>query len=196
MRNVAILLFDNVEVLDFAGPFEVFSVATRYGDPAPFAVYTVGVTSLVAAVGGLSVNPTYGLADCPPPDILLVPGGVGVRALLDDAALLAWLRTQADRVELLLSVCTGSLLLGQAGLLDGLPITTHHSVYDLLAEIVPTAQVVSDRRFVDNGSVITSGGISAGIDMALYVVARLLGPDHARQTADHMEYRWQPVDPA
>lgn len=190
MRNIAILLFDEVEVLDFAGPFEVFSVAARInGEPPLLHVYTVAQHSPVITRGGLSVTPHYALADCPRPDILLVPGGWGTRPLLHDAALLSWIARQAEGVELLLSVCTGSLLLGKAGLLDGLRATTHHSAFALLREHAPAAAVVEDERFVDNGRVITSGGISAGIDMALHVVGRLFGAEHARATAAHMEYR-------
>ncbi len=190
MRNVVILLFDEVEVLDFAGPFEVFSVAARLDDEPPLLnVVTVAQHSPVTTRGGLSVTPHYTLADCPRPDILLVPGGWGTRPLLHDAALLDWIVRQAEGVELLLSVCTGSLLLGKAGLLDGLRATTHRSAFGLLREHAPAASVVEDERFVDNGRVITSGGISAGIDMALHVVGRLFGAEHAQTTAAYMEYR-------
>ncbi len=195
-RNVAILIFDDVEVLDFAGPFEVFNAAGRLNRQDLLNVYTVAQRSPVVARGGLSINPHHTLEDCPPPDILLVPGGRGARSLLEDAALLDWLRIQAGRVELLLSVCTGALLLGQAGLLDGLGATTFHTELDLLRSIAPAAHVVGDRRYVDNGKVVTSAGISAGIDMALHIVTRLLGEEHARATAAHIEYRWLPGDRA
>ena len=117
-RNVAILIFNDVEVLDFAGPFEVFSTAARLGDPSPFKVYTIAEHKRpIVARGGLSLNPQYSLEDCPPPDILLVPGGQGTRPLMEDTALLSWIHRQAGRVEHLLSVCTGALLLARAGLL-------------------------------------------------------------------------------
>jgi transcriptional regulator GlxA family with amidase domain len=191
MRNVAILLFDEVEVLDFAGPFEVFTVAARVQAESPaFNVYTVAQASPVNARGGLTILPQFTFMDCPRPAILLVPGGRGTRPLL--AAVLAWIIAQAAEVEHLLSVCTGALLLGKAGLLDGLVATTYHTAFDLLREVAPGTTVDESRRFVDNGRVITSAGVSAGIDMALYVVARLLGEEHARATADHMEYRWLP----
>lgn len=190
MRNVAILIFDEVEVLDFAGPFEVFSVAARImGEPPVLNVYTLAAQAQVSTRGGLQVIPHHTLADYPRPDILLVPGGWGIRPLLQDAAMSDWVAAQAAEVELLLSVCTGSVLLGKAGLLDGLRATTHHSAFDLLREHAPATVVDEDARFVDNGTVITSGGISAGIDMALYVVARLLGDEHAQTTAAYMEYR-------
>ena len=192
-RNVAIVLFDEVEVLDFAGPFEVFSVAgTRGGEPT-LRVYTVAETvRVIRARGGLQVMPEFSLADCPPPDIVVVPGGFGTRREMHNPALLNWLREQAARAELMTSVCTGSLVLGSAGLLDGLTATTHHEEYDLLEKISPAITVVRGVRYVDNGAVITSAGVQAGMDMALHVVARLLGEDVARATAGNIEYAWQP----
>jgi transcriptional regulator GlxA family with amidase domain len=190
-RNVAILIFDEVEVLDFCGPFEVFSVAGRSREPRPFAVVTVAEKAgPVRARGGLSVNPHHTLADCPPPDILVVPGGRGTRTAMDNPVLLAWIKDVSGRAELTASVCTGALLLGRAGLLDGLPATTHHSAFDELRAAAPGATVREDQRVVDNGALITSAGISAGIDMALHVVARLLGADEAAATARYMEYDW------
>jgi transcriptional regulator GlxA family with amidase domain len=198
-RNLAILIFDEVEVLDFCGPFEVFSVANRFTSPAAFNVFTVAEKpGPTLARNGLSVNPHYRLVDCPPPDILLVPGGQGTRTEMHNAALVAWIKAQAERAELTLSVCTGALLLAQAGLLDGLEAATHHSAIDLLREVAPHAIVRPDRRFVDNGRVICSAGIAAGIDMSLHVVARLAGAEIARQTAGQMEYPWggdQPASP-
>lgn len=187
-HNIAILLFDDAEVLDFCGPFEVFSVASNQSDVPAFNVYTVARKSPITARNGLSVNPDHTLESCPTPDILLVPGGVGTRTELNNEPLIQWIRQVADSAELVLSVCTGALLLGKAGLLDGLETTTHHVAYYLLREIVPTCTVHEDRRFVDNGKVITSAGIAAGIDMSLYVVERLLGRDVASATARHMEY--------
>ncbi len=196
-RNVGILLFDDVEVLDFAGPFEVFSVTGRRGGgEPPFNVYTLaGKAGPVIARNGLAVVPHFTLEDCPPPEILVVPGGFGTRRELHNAPLIDWIAGQAARADLTLSVCTGALLLGKAGLLGGLHVTTHRAGLDLLRELVPDATVTWGERFIDNGAVITSGGISAGIDMALYVVARLLGDEVARETADYMEYDWRPDAP-
>ncbi|MGE0606113.1 MAG: DJ-1/PfpI family protein [Pirellulales bacterium] len=192
-QNLAILIFDDVEVLDFCGPFEVFSVAARQADPLAFNVFTVAESAgPVLARNGLSVNPAFQLKDCPRPDILLVPGGQGSRREMHNAALIEWIRQTAGRAELTLSVCTGALLLAKAGLLDGLEATTHHHALDLLRENAPATTVLAGRRFVDNGEVICSAGISAGIDMSLYVVSRLLGQEAARRTADQMEYDWQP----
>ncbi len=189
-RNLGILLFDDAEVLDFCGPFEVFSVANGESADPSFIVYTVAETTPITACNGLSVNPTYSLNTCPRPDILLIPGGIASRKLLNNEPLLDWIKQTADTAELVLSVCTGALVLGKAGLLDGLEVTTLHAAYDLLREIVPTATVHEDRRFVDNGRIITSAGIAAGIDMSLYVVQRLLGSKKAESTARRMEYPW------
>jgi transcriptional regulator GlxA family with amidase domain len=190
-RNLAILLFDDAEVLDFCGPFEVFSVANRFTDPAAFHVFTLAQRSgPVKARAGLSVNPLHSLENCPRPDILLVPGGQGTRAEMRNAPLIDWIRTAAERCELVLSVCTGSLLLAKAGLLDGQQTTTHHGALDLLRQLTPSATIRADRRYVDNGRIICSGGIAAGIDMSLYVVGKLLGEDIATKTAAHMEYPW------
>jgi transcriptional regulator GlxA family with amidase domain len=192
--NVAILLFDEVEVLDFCGPFEVFSVADAYNPVRPFNVYTVAEKTPILARNGLSVNPSYLLDEpaCPDPDLLVVPGGRGTRQAMQHERLLAWIREQARQAHLTLSVCTGALLLARAGLLDGLAATTHHSAFEELRAVAPHTTILPDRRIVDNGTVIVSAGISAGIDMALHVVARLHGLEMARQTAAYMEYDWRP----
>lgn len=190
-KKVSILMFDDVEVLDFAGPFEVFSVTSELNkEERPFAVLTVAEhLGAVSARNGLSVNPDCTISDCPPPDILIVPGGMGTRKLIDNSAVISWIKDCSQTAELVLSVCTGSLLLAKAGLLEGLTATTHHQALDLLRELAPNTTVVGDRRFVDNGKIITSGGIAAGIDMSLYVVGKLLGTAAAEKTANHMEYR-------
>ncbi len=190
-RKLAILLFDDAEVLDFCGPFEVFSVANQQSDSPPFDVMTVAEKTPITARNGLSVNPSHTLASCPKPDLLLVPGGIGTRKEVHNARPVEWIRRVADEAEMVLSVCTGALLLGKAGLLDGLETTTHHVAYDLLREIVPSCTVHEDRRYVDNGKVITSAGIAAGIDMSLHVVERLVGTGTAERTARHMEYPWK-----
>lgn len=191
-RNVAILIFDEVEVLDFCGPFEVFGVTGRSHEAALFNVYTVAERmEPVLARNGLSVNPRYTIADCPPPDLLVIPGGLGARKEMHNPVVIEWIRRCAPPAELVLSVCTGALLLANAGLLDGLAATTHHSAFDLLRAAAPQTEVREGERFVDNGKLITSAGISAGIDMSLHVVARLLGAEVAGETAERMEYRWQ-----
>lgn len=190
-RVVAIPLFDDVEVLDFCGPFEVFSVASRFTDPPAFSVLLVAEKDgPVLTRGGMSVNAHHRLADCPRPDILLVPGGQGTRREMHNPALVGWVGRAAAGAELLLSVCTGALVLATAGLLDGLEATTHHGAIDLLRQTAPKTTVHTDRRFVDNGRVVCSAGIAAGIDMSLHVVGRLLGRKVAGKTAGQMEYPW------
>jgi transcriptional regulator GlxA family with amidase domain len=190
--NVAILIFADVEVLDFCGPFEVFSVTGRQKNQAPFNVYTVAESAgPILTRNRLSVNPHHTLADCPQPDILIVPGGWGTRQQMNNLRLTNWIKEMASK-ELILSVCTGALLLAKAGLLEGLTATTHHGAIDLLRQSAPNTTVVTNRRFVDNGKVILSAGISAGIDMSLHVVSRLLGKEEAIATAHYMEYEWRP----
>jgi len=200
-HNVGILLFDGVEVLDFAGPFEVFSrtrlvagVESRRSDAsAPFRVFTVAKTAEpITATGGLYLTPHYSFQTAPTIDVLVVPGGYGTRALLNDKETLGWIRTMAATASKVTSVCTGSLLLAQAGLLDGRRATTHWGALDLLQEISDSRgaaiSVQRDFRFVDDGA-ITSAGVSAGIDMALHVVDRICGASVAAETAHYMDYR-------
>jgi transcriptional regulator GlxA family with amidase domain len=190
-RTVAILIFDDVEVLDFCGPFEVFGVTgqRRGGGEGDFTVYTVAEKDgAVTARNGLSVNPTYTIANCPQPDILLVPGGRGTRREMNNSVLINWIAAQFPKLELLLSVCTGALMLAKAGLLEGLSATTHFRAMGELRAVAPNTTLCPTDRYVDNGKVITSAGISAGIDMSLYVVSRLLGAEKAADTARHMQY--------
>lgn len=190
-RNLAILIFAEAEVLDFCGPFEVFSVANRFTEPVAFRVFTVAEQlGPVLARGGLSVNPQYSFADCPRPDMLLVPGGQGTRTEMNNQAVIEWIMHSTANAELVLSVCTGSLLLAKAGLLEGLESTTHWGSIDLLRTIAPRTIVHANRRYVDNGRVVCSAGIAAGIDMSLHVVGRLCGEAVALRTARQMEYPW------
>ena len=195
-RTVGILVFPDVEVLDFCGPFEVFSVtrldeSRRRQTSSPFRVLLVALTrEPVTTTGGMVVQPHFTLGDCPPLDLLLVPGGWGTRALLADEPLARGLRERAASAELLLSVCTGSLLLAQAGLLEGRRATAHWQALDTMEQLFPGTSVVRDEHvvFEDGANVGTSAGIAAGIDLALRVVARLHGEPVARATARHMEY--------
>lgn len=193
-RSVALLVFDGVEVLDFAGPFEVFSVTSEINDAKLFKVQVVAERlAPIRARNGLSVNPDAAIADVPTADILIVPGGQGTRREINNPVMVEWIASIAANAELVLSVCTGSFLLARAGLLAGLTATTHHHTFDLLRELAPDSTVVENQRFVDNGKVVTSGGISAGIDMSLHIVARLLGEETAVRTARYMEYdgKWR-----
>jgi transcriptional regulator GlxA family with amidase domain len=195
--NTGILIFDNVEVLDFAGPFEVFSRtrlspgvdARRSEDSAPFNVFTVAKTRApVTATGALTVVPRYGFADAPAIDLLLVPGGFGTRRLLHDEETLDWIRRTAGAARYVTSVCTGALLLGQAGLLQGRRATTHWASLDLLDSLNVGVTVERDQRVVDD-DVITSAGVASGIDMAFYLVESLFGREVADETARYIEYR-------
>ena len=189
-QNIAILVFPDVEVLDFAGPFEVFAVTDELRGYETFHTFTVAMSSgPVRARNGLKVVPDFTLENCPPPHVLIVPGGFGTRALLQQPALLEWLRIRAREAELVMSVCSGALVLAKLGLLDGLRATTHHELLGLLAELAPAATVDASRRFHDNGRILTAGGISAGIDCSLHVVGRLLGEAAVATTAAYMEYR-------
>ncbi|HVU17842.1 MAG TPA: DJ-1/PfpI family protein [Candidatus Didemnitutus sp.] len=186
-----ILVFDEVEVLDFAGPFEVFAVTDSLNNQTLFQTTTIAENpGTIRARNGLKVVPEHTLESAPRPQILIVPGGFGTRPLLRRPALLEWIRQTARTAEIVASVCTGSLVLGAAGLLDGLGATTHHRAFDELRTVAPHARVEEGRRFIDNGSVVTAAGISAGIDMSLHLVSRLAGAEVARRTADYMEYRW------
>ena len=190
-RNVGIFIFDDVEVLDFAGPFEVFNVTGEVLDPAPFHTYTIALTdNPIQARGQLSINPHYSIENCPQLDILLIPGGNGRKILRNDPTILEWVKNQYANVEYMLSVCTGAFILAKAGLLDGLNATTHHAAFDEFRQVAPQVTLIEDQRFVENGNIITAGGISAGIDMALYVVEKLLGQEKLQLTLDEMEYGW------
>jgi transcriptional regulator GlxA family with amidase domain len=191
-RTVAILLYDDVEVLDVAGPFEVFAVTDELSDYQLFQVQTVALASVtVRARNGLQLVPDHTLETAPAPDILMVPGGSGSRALLQRPEVLEWLRYHARCAEIVASVCTGARLLAGAGLLDGLSATTHAENIAELAALAPAATLVGDRRFIDHGRIATSAGIAAGIDLSLHLVARLHGPAIAEKTARYMEYHWR-----
>lgn len=189
--RVGILLYDDVEVLDFAGPFEVFSTASRIVErslqPRPFDVFTVAADSPIRARHGLVVVATHLMGQEPPIDVLVVPGGVVTDALRHRPTI-EWIAARARAARLATSVCTGAFLLAEAGLLQGRPATTHWEDQDEMAVAYPSVDVQRNVRFVDDGDVITSAGISAGIEMSLHVVGRLLGIDWARRTARQMEY--------
>ena len=193
-KRVGIILFENIEVLDFCGPFEVFSVTRlneekRREELSPFEVLLVAENpDPVTATGDMKVIPHYTFENCPHLDILVVPGGWGTRRELNNPVMLDWLRARAVEVETLTAVCTGSMLLGFAGLLNGLHATTHWRSLDWMRDSFPSVTVEYEKHVVEDGPVLTSAGISAGIDMALKVVARYFGEDIARATARHMEY--------
>lgn len=194
--NVGILIFDGVEVLDFAGPFEVFSRtrlvpgldSRRSEDGAPFHVFTVARTrETVRATGDLLVAPHHSFADAPRIDLLVVPGGFGTRSLMNDVPTLDWIRMAAASSRKVTSVCSGALLLTKAGLLEGRRATTHWGALDLL-DSLGGVTVDREARVVDDG-VITSAGVASGIDMSFYVVEQLHGRAVADETAKYIEYR-------
>lgn len=198
MRNVAIFLFDDVEVLDFAGPFEVFSVCgLRSGGEKPFNVYTVAEKQNIRARNNLFITVNYLLDDCPKPDIILIPGGGGTHAdgtpfgsrkEMNNEVLLNWVIAQNKTAELMLSVCTGSLILAKAGLLEGLEATTHWTAVESMQAAAPHTKLSPEKRWVDNGRIILSAGVSAGIDMSLYVISKLLGKAVADENAQYIQY--------
>lgn len=197
-RNVAIFIFDEVEVLDFAGPFEIFSVTgLRNGGEAPFKVSTIAEKSLITARNGLQITPTYLLENSPKFDIILIPGGggfhpdgtpFGSRREMHNQVVLDWIIEQNKTAELVLSVCTGSLILAKAGLLEGLKATTHWKAEEGMRAAAPNTELLMKERWVDNGRIILSAGVSAGIDMSLYVVGKLLGKVAADETATYIQY--------
>jgi putative intracellular protease/amidase/YHS domain-containing protein len=183
-RSVAIFVFNQMELLDFAGPAEVFS-------SAGFQVNTVAATRKpVPCMGVVTLTPKFTFEDCPPPDVIVIPGG-NTRTISKDKRLLDWLSKASSEAEVTMSVCTGAFVLANAGLLDGKEATTHWSGISVLRKQFPKITVRDDLRVVDNGKIVTSAGVSAGIDGALHVVDRLLGRPAATKTARYMEYNWQ-----
>ena len=179
------MLFDGVQIIDFAAPYEVFGQAR-------FRVFTVSADGgPVTTEMGLKVTPDHAIADAPAMDVLVVPGG-SVHDAMRDAPLLDALRARSGRARHVLSICTGAFLLAEAGLLDDLRATTFHDALHGLAHDYPKIDVVRDQRYVDNGRVITSAGLASGIDASLHVVARLRGAAIAKSVALHLEYDWQP----
>jgi transcriptional regulator GlxA family with amidase domain len=199
-KRVGIILFEDIEVLDFCGPFEVFS-ATRLDDKkrreefSPFEVLLIAERpGPITTTGGMTVLPHYTFENCPRLDVIVAPGGWGTRRESKNPVLLGWLRARAAEAETVTAVCTGSMLLGFAGLLDGLRATTHWRSLDWMRDSFPLVTVEYDKHFVKDGRVFTSAGISAGIDMALKVVAHYFGEDIARATARHMEFPYPESD--
>ncbi|HEU4496812.1 MAG TPA: DJ-1/PfpI family protein [Flavobacterium sp.] len=188
--QVGILLFDQVEVLDFAGPFEVFSLATSLEDIKLFEVNTISQTGrIVQAKNGLEILPARAFGDDKHFDILIIPGGYGAEEIeIKNSEVLSWIKMQKKRVNILASVCTGALLLAECGLLDNKKATTHWMDINRLQNEYPKIKVIRGVKFVDEEDIITSGGISAGINMSFHIIKRLFGEDIAKLTAKRMEY--------
>ncbi len=192
-RHIAIVLFDDVEELDAVGPWEVLAHWTRHYAEDGWAVSCRSADGLpVTAAKGLAIGAHGSLADMGAVEVLVHPGGRGTRPLLRDPAYLDWIRAQRAQVPLMTSVCTGSLVYAAAGLLTGRPATTYWGAMEELRTLDPTVEVRPDDRFVDDGDLITSAGVSAGIDMALHLVARLAGVERARQVRRGIQYDPQP----
>lgn len=193
VKHIGILLFPDVEELDAVGPWEVLSAWTRqYPDDG----YTITCLSrdggLVTCAKGLVIRAHHSYSDAPPLDVLIYPGGQGTRPQLHDEEQLDWVRQQRLSVPLMTSVCTGSLVYAAAGILSHRPATTHWGSLDRLSELDSSIEVRRDERFVDDGDVITSAGVSAGIDMALHLIVRLVGPERARQVRRYIQYEPSP----
>ncbi len=198
--KVGILIYDNVEVLDFTGPYEVFN-ATRtldqpnYSDPSAFEILLVSEQlRKVKTMGGMRVIPDYNFEDFPKVDILIVPGGLGERHEHSNPIITHFLKSQSKKIGTIASVCTGAFFLAYSGLLDGKKATTHFLSLDRFEEKFPEINVIRDKRWVEEENIITSAGISAGIDMSLHIVAKYLGQQTARNTAYEMEYPYADSD--
>ncbi len=182
-RTAAILVFDGVQVIDYAAPYEVLG-------QAGFQVFTVGPTTTpVTAAMGQKLIPSYGFDEAPPAGVVVLPGG---EVNTKDARIVDWVRARSEKADVVLSVCNGAFWLAKAGLLDGLTATTFHSLIAGLQDAAPKCHVVRDRRFVDNGKIVTSAGLTSGMDGALHVVDKLLGREKAREVALNLEYDWDP----
>lgn len=189
VRTIGILLFDDVEELDAVGPWEVLASWVRYHPEDGYAVTTLApYGDTVTCAKGLQIVSHHTLHEAPELDVLVHPGGQGTRPLMVDEAHLDWVREQRATASLLASVCTGSLVYAAAGLLRDRPATTHWASLDLLAKTDPSIDVRADERFVDDGDIVTSAGVSAGIDLALHLVARLSSPERAREVRRAIQY--------
>jgi len=187
--QLGILIFDDVEVLDFCGPIEVFGAANDVTNPDPFNIHIIAEEMrIINARKNLNVMPTHSIDNCPKLDILLVPGGEGTRPILKRNRLLQWINNQYASLDYLLSVCTGSIVLGKAGLLNNIEATTHHTCFDELKNVSPSTKVITNQRYVESGNIVTSAGISAGMDMSLFMVEKLLGKEITQEAIREMEY--------
>ncbi|MGB3075977.1 MAG: DJ-1/PfpI family protein [Chitinophagales bacterium] len=188
-QRVAIFVFNDAEVLDFTGPFEVFNLANTVAEKQLFEVFLVAETDqIIFARNNFRVIPDYDFSEMPEPDILVIPGGIGRKVQMHQVPVLNWVKQEAGRASMVLSVCTGAFILGNAGLLHHLMATTHHGSYDEFENEFPATRLIRNVKYVDNGKVITSGGIAAGIDMCLMVIGKLFGSELQHKVAHRMEY--------
>ena len=189
MKNIGIIVFDDTELMDFAGPYEVFSVANELNDYQLCRTFTFSESSdKIKSVNGLYVIPDYTVDNCPDIDILIIPGGIGTKKILENDKILAFIEDRCKKSNFTFSVCSGARILAKIGLLRNRKFITHHEVISDILQIDPSAVLQRDVRFVDEGKILTSAGISAGIDLSLYMVEKLFGKDTADKTAAYMEY--------
>jgi transcriptional regulator GlxA family with amidase domain len=189
MLNVAVLLYDNAELLDFTGPYEVFTVASQLNETPLMNVFSVSHDGkTVSAANGMKVVPDYAFANCPTIDILAIPGGIGARVECENPVTLDFVSHIYQQASIVFTVCSGTRIVAKLGLLDGQTCTSHHSVFANLKEIAPNIIIDEESRFVDNGKIMTAGGISAGIDLALHIVSKLFGSRALQKTVEYMEY--------
>ena len=193
IKNVAVFVYDGVEILDFGGPGEVF--AASHSPKGSFKVYTVAATKeKVVSQGFVTIIPEFTIEDCPQPDIIVLPGG-SVGSSVNNPAVISWVQENMPTLTIALSVCNGAFILEKAGVLDGKKATTWYGAVARLKEVATNTEVLENTRWVDNGQVITTAGVSAGIDGSLRVVEKLFGLEAAKATAEYMEYdKWDPKD--
>lgn len=192
-RNVGIFVFPNIELLDFAGPYEVFSVSKDSDEKPLFQTFLIGKDKeTFRSVNGLQCIPDFSIDEHPNLDILIIPGGIGTKDMMLDVKIVHWIKSQYPQLTYLLSVCTGARILSQTGLLDNIEYTTHHDCFAELEDLCPKGRLNKEIRFTTEGKILTSGGISAGIDLSLYMVERFFGNDSKRRTMEYMEYgKWR-----
>ncbi|MDE3115097.1 MAG: DJ-1/PfpI family protein [Pseudomonadota bacterium] len=186
--TIGILVFDDAEELDFVGPWEVFTMANAVQADTHRVMLLAENAGPVRCAKGMRVLPDVTLADCPKLDVLLVPGGRGTRKEVENSSLLAWIAKAAADCRWVTSVCTGALLLTAAGPARGKRVTTHWGYVEALRQRSEAAEVLENRRYVRDGNVVTAAGVSAGIDMALWLTGQLHSPDFARAVQKAMEY--------
>lgn len=190
MQHLGIFIFEGVEVLDFAGPFEVFSVASQLSGYQKLKVFTFGAEqSLIRTVNGLQVIPDYSLENLPSCDFIVIPGGDGSKRVIQKPPVLDLLKSNIDQTNWTMSVCSGSRILGKLGYLDNSPFCTHHSAFESMKDVTKNGVPKPELRFIQSSErIYTAAGISAGIDLSLFLVEQTFGLDLARQTAEYMEY--------
>lgn len=191
--NVCIFIYNEVEVLDFAGPFEVFSLAESIENQEKiFNVFTVSETGeLISARNGLEVKPRYSFETCPPADILIIPGGYGAEQIeIRNSAVLSWIKKMSTEVQVIASVCTGAFLLAESGVITDHAVTTHWMDLDRLQSDYPDLKVMKNRKFMGQGKIFTAAGISSGIELSLHLIKRFTNFNVAEKTAKRMEYSW------